>query len=322
MGDFAFDWLKYPIVLGEDVAGEVVEVGDSVDVNHFKVGDRVVGNCVGMDKRSAKPSEGGFQHYTVLRTNLTSPIPDHMSYEQACVIPLGLSTAACGLFMKDQLALQFPSVPARPTGKTVVIWGGSTSVGCNAIQLAKSAGYEVITTSSPKNFEYLKKLGASYAFDYNKLETIKEIIDLLKDKSCAGAFAIGYGSEGACVTIVGATKGNKFVAQASGPIDIYHFPSGTLGIVRTMVGAIWQMMKVMVKARSKGIGMKFIFGTNLMANEVGAAVYNDFLPIALAEGKFVPAPEPLVVGKGLEFVQEALNLSKKGVSAKKVVVTL
>jgi hypothetical protein len=45
------------------------------------------------------------------------------------------------------------------------------------------------------------------------------------------------------------------------------------------------------------------------------------LPVALAQGEFIPAPEPLIVGKGLEHIQEALDLSKKGVSAK-VVVTL
>ena len=308
--------------MGSDVAGEVVEVGKDVDGARFKVGDRVLGNCVGMDKRSNKASEGGFQQYTVLRTNLASPIPAHMSYEQACVIPLGLSTAACGLFMKDQLALQLPSVSPKPTGKTVVVWGGSTSVGCNAIQLTKSAGYEVITTCSPKNFEYMKKLGASYAFDYNDPSTIKKIIDLLKNKTCAGAFAIGFGSESACISIIGASKGRKFVAQASPPVDIYNFPSGILGIIGVIMRAIWFTLKDTVKSKTRGVGMKMIFGTDLMVNEVGAAVYNDFLPVALAEGQFLPAPEPLVVGKGLEHIQEATNLNKKGVSAKKVVVSL
>jgi hypothetical protein len=46
------------------------------------------------------------------------------------------------------------------------------------------------------------------------------------------------------------------------------------------------------------------------------------LPLALAQGKYVFAPEPLVVGKGLECIQEALNIAKKGISVKKVVVSL
>ena len=59
-----------------------------------------------------------------------------------------------------------------------------------------------------------------------------------------------------------------------------------------------------------------------MVNEVGKAIYEDFLPTALAQGKYIAAPEPQVVGKGLECVQEAFEISKKGVSAKKVVVSL
>lgn len=51
-------------------------------------------------------------------------------------------------------------------------------------------------------------------------------------------------------------------------------------------------------------------------------VYHDFLPEALASGKFRATPEPLVVGVGLETIQEALGVQKKGVSAKKIVVSL
>jgi NADPH:quinone reductase-like Zn-dependent oxidoreductase len=46
----------------------------------------------------------------------------------------------------------------------VCLWRGSTSDGSNAIQLAVAAGYEVITTSSPRNFDYVKKLGPSHVY--------------------------------------------------------------------------------------------------------------------------------------------------------------
>ena len=54
----------------------------------------------------------------------------------------------------------------------------------------------------------------------------------------------------------------------------------------------------------------------------GKAIYKEFLPKALETGSFVPAPEPLVAGKELERVQEAVDLQQKGVSARKVVVSL
>jgi NADPH:quinone reductase-like Zn-dependent oxidoreductase len=121
--------VKLPFVFGDDCAGTVVEVGQGVKT--LKVGDRVLGLAVSFDKRSNKASEGAFQEYTVLRTNLTSKIPEWMSFESASVIPLGLATAACGLFLEDFLGLQLPTAPKpqKPTGETVSIWGGSTSVG-------------------------------------------------------------------------------------------------------------------------------------------------------------------------------------------------
>jgi len=125
-GDLMFSWIKYPFILGSDLAGEVVEVGKSV--TRFKIGDRVIGHAVGLDKRSNKSSECAFQEYTVIRTNLASPIPSSMPYENACVLPLGLSTAACAMFMKDFLALQYPTLSPKPNGKTLLVWGGSGTV--------------------------------------------------------------------------------------------------------------------------------------------------------------------------------------------------
>lgn len=76
-------------------------------------------------------------------------------------MPLALSTAACGLFMKDYLALSFPTTSPAPSGKTLLVWGGSTTVGCNALQLARAAEYEVIATASPGNYEFCQVTGCS-----------------------------------------------------------------------------------------------------------------------------------------------------------------
>ena len=74
-----------------------------------------------------------------------------------------------GLFETSNLNLQYSKSLNRPsTGKVVLIWGGSTSVGSNAIQLAVAAGHEVVSTASPRNFDCVKSLGASAVFDSNK----------------------------------------------------------------------------------------------------------------------------------------------------------
>jgi len=310
-----FRWIKYPFVLGSDIAGEVVEVGNAV--TRFKVGDRVLGHAVGTDRKRNNPAEGAFQSYTVVLAHMAAPIPLTMSYEHAAVLPLALSTAACGLFQKDHLALHYPSATPQPTGKTLLVWGGSTSVGSNAIQLAVAAGYEVITTSSPRNFDYVTKLGASQVFDYNSTTVAADVIAALKGKTIAGALAIGSGSAQACADIVHACHGTKFVSLASPSVS---FENGmTFKVVLQLVSSNVSMQ---VKSRMRGIRTKFIFGSSLMDNEVSKVLYVDFLPKALADGYYVAAPEPYVVGKGLESVQTGFDAQRKGVSAKKVVVSL
>ena len=212
-------------------------------------------------------------------------------------------------------------MPRSPsTGKTLLIWGGSTSVGSNAIQLAVAAGYEVITTCSPKNFEYVKRLGASQAFDYNSKTVVNDLIDAFKGKTTAGALTIGHGAAEASMDILNKCKGDKFISMASYPTPD-PLPKN-LVILKMASSYISFMVTNWVKSKTRGIGTKFIFGTTLIYNEVGKAVYVDFLPKALAEGTFIAAPDPQVVGKGLESIQAGLDMQKKGMSAKKVVVSL
>jgi NADPH:quinone reductase-like Zn-dependent oxidoreductase len=321
MGDVLMGWIKYPFILGDDVAGEVVELGPLV--KRFALGDRVLGHAVGIDKRSNKSSESAFQEYVVLRDNLAAPLPASLSFERACVLPLCLSTAACALFMKDYLALDLPTVKTEKhsTGQTLVVWGGSTSVGSNAIQLAVASGYTVITTASPKNFEYVRNLGASHVFDYRSPTAVADIITLIKGKQSVGAVAIGDGSMEACISIVAASAGRKFIAQASFPMPAQIPPKG-MALVSFVGKYLWFNVSTFVSCKMKGIGWKFIWGNDLMANEVGAAIYEDFLPQALKAGTYIAAPEPQVVGTGLEHVQEALEKVKEGVSARKLVVLL
>lgn len=139
VGNLLLSWIEYPFVLGGDLGGEIVEVGKGV--TRFQVGDRVLGHALGMDGERNRSSEGAFQQYTVIRDNMAASIPESLSCENACVLPLTLSTAATGLFQKDCLALKYPSVPPKPNGEALLVWAGSSSVGSNAIQLATAAGY-------------------------------------------------------------------------------------------------------------------------------------------------------------------------------------
>jgi NADPH:quinone reductase-like Zn-dependent oxidoreductase len=323
VGDIIFPWLAYPTVLGSDVAGEVVEVGSGV--SRFKAGDRVLALSVGSDKDRNNPAEGAFQHYVVALAGLAAPIPDDMRFEDAVVLPLGIATAAAGLFQKDFLALRPPSARPEPLSATVLIWGGSTSVGSNAIQLAAAAGYDVITTASPRNFDYVNGLGARQAFDYGRPTVVKDIVAALSGQTLAGALAIGAGSAAPCVAVVRACRGARIVAMATPPASFDHVPVGA--------GRIWRLLPTLVAMLAGNVALalktgggraktRFIFASSIRTNEVGHAIFEDFLPSALAEGRYRTAPEALLAGQGLDQIPAAIERHRQGVSARKVVVSL
>jgi NADPH:quinone reductase-like Zn-dependent oxidoreductase len=119
-----------------DLAGTVTSIGTSI--TRFQPGDRVLAFST-----SSNPTAGTFQHFVPAQENTTSPIPPSLNFSDACVLPACLSVAAVGLFDKSYLGLQLPEREPKAAGKTVLVWGASTSVGCNAVQLAIAAGYEV-----------------------------------------------------------------------------------------------------------------------------------------------------------------------------------
>ena len=323
IGDVITAYLTYPVVLGTDVAGEVLAIGDGV--TRFTVGDRVLGHAAGLEKSRNSAAEGAFQERVILLEHMASSIPDDMAFADAAVLPLGLSTAACGLFQEDFLGLNPPQPDPAPTGEVLLVWGGSTSVGSNAIQLARAAGYAVITTCSPRNFEYVRGLGATAAFDYTSRTVVRDIVAAVQGRRCAGAISIGKGSSAGCIDVLSQCDGKRFVAQVTPPTSFDQVPAGR-GRMRKLVPAmacmIFGTLSLTLRARRKGVAMKMIWGGSLINNAAGPMIYDAFLPGALAQGRFVAAPDPLVVGHGLEHIPHALERQRIGVSACKLVVTL
>jgi NADPH:quinone reductase-like Zn-dependent oxidoreductase len=291
-------WLTFPAVVGCDVAGEVVEVGPGID--RFKVGDRVLGHALGVERSINRPAMGAFQHYVVLVAHMVSPIPESLSFEQAAVLPLQLSTAACGLFQQDGLALALPTVKPAERGETVLIWGGSTGVGSNAIQLVRNAGYRVVATASPRNFGYLRTLGADAVVDRNSPAAVDELVAAIGDGPLAGSLAIGNGSLLKVMRVAARAPGCKRVSSAAPTL----------------------LTRILALRAPRGVQASGIWGGSLKDNEVGPAIYTDFLPAALATGAFRAEPPAEVVGSGLGAIPAGLQRLRNGVSAKKLVVTV
>ena len=158
-----FPW-SFPIILGWDVAGEIVEVGQKVKDYH--VGDRIFA-------RPETTRFGTYADYTIVDSNLLAPVPESIAFTEAAAVPLAGLTALQALFDHGSLK----------AGEKVLIHAGAGGVGTYAIQLAKNAGAYVITTASPRNHELVKKLGADEVIDYHTtdFEEVLTDIDLVFD---------------------------------------------------------------------------------------------------------------------------------------------
>lgn len=138
---------KFPLILGHDVAGTIVDVGSKI--RHFKIGDEVFA-------RPADFSIGTFAEYIPVNENDIALKPKNISMEEAASVPLVSLTVWQAFVEKAKLT----------KGQKVFIQAGSGGVGTIAIQLAKHLGAIVATTTSASNFELVKNLGADVVIDY------------------------------------------------------------------------------------------------------------------------------------------------------------
>lgn len=150
---------QYPFILGLDVAGVVDAVGEKVV--EWKEGDLVY-----YHGDLSKP--GGFAEYSITTAHTAAPLPPGLSFEKAAALPCAGLTAYQALYRKINIG----------TMKSILIHGGAGGVGGFAIQLAALHDIDILTTCSKSNFEWVEKLGANFAIDYNNeniSQKVKEI---------------------------------------------------------------------------------------------------------------------------------------------------
>lgn len=201
---------QWPAVLGQDTAGTVISVAE--DVGNIKPGQRVLAFCLPIS--SGDWQQGAFQLYTLCNANLCSVIPDWMSFEKACSIPLAVATAAAALFGASMLSLPPPSRNVSTRPEVLLIWGGSSSVGSAAVQLAHAVGFHIFTTASLWNHQLVRGLGATDVFDYEDDLVVDKLTQRLTGQRLAGVFdCIGTGKTTyACSKILASLGGGKIVS--------------------------------------------------------------------------------------------------------------
>ncbi|MEX0379963.1 NADP-dependent oxidoreductase [Leuconostoc sp. MS02] len=152
-----FQW-QFPVVLGWDIAGKIIAVGD--DVDDFHVGDAVFAR----PDTDSVGKNGSYAEYTAVKADKLARKPDNVSFEAAAAVPLAGLTA---LQMLRQLQVT--------AGQKVLIQAGAGGVGIYAIQLAKKLGAYVATTASLSNHDFVTSLGADRVIDYHQ-ENITEVL--------------------------------------------------------------------------------------------------------------------------------------------------
>ncbi len=138
---------KFPMVLGIDLAGEVVE-SSSAD---FTPGDRVLVNGYGL----SETLWGGYSQFQRLPARVVQKLPADFSAEQAMQIgTAGYTAMLCVMALTDH--------GLEPGRDAVLVTGATGGVGSVAVSLLARAGYHVTAvTGRPEQAGFLKDLGAA-----------------------------------------------------------------------------------------------------------------------------------------------------------------
>lgn len=157
---------RFPLVLGNDLAGVVVGMGSRV--SRFKIGDAVYA-------RVDKDRIGTFAEFVAVRDGAAAVKPANVTFEEAASLPLVALTAWKALVEIGRLG----------AGQRVLIHAGSGGVGSVGIQLAHYLGAEVFTTVGNRNAELVKRLGADVAIDYHseRFEDVAKDCDVVLDNA-------------------------------------------------------------------------------------------------------------------------------------------
>jgi NADPH:quinone reductase-like Zn-dependent oxidoreductase len=247
--------VKLPHILGSDVAGEVVGVGEYV--GGFKTGQRVLlapmhycGHC----EKCVAGVQNQCRAFTVLGNGVDGgncelisvppanviPIPDSLDFNQAASVPLVFVTAWHMLVGRAGI---------RP-GQTVLVLGASSGVGIAAIQIAKFFHCRVITTAGDDaKLAKGRELGADYGINHYQQKiseevrkiTNKEGVDIVVEHVGAATWEESVKSlkSGGTLVTCGATTGPNVA------LDLRHLFARQLTLLGSYMGTMGELHEVL-----------------------------------------------------------------------------
>jgi len=163
---------KTPCVVGYEVAGTILELGDGVE--GLAHGQRVL----------AGTQFGGYASQVAVTASDVVALPDELSFEQGAAIPVNYATAWAGLIGYGNLQ----------RGERVLVHSAGGGVGIAATQIAKRHGAEVYGTASPGKHERIAELGVDHPLDYTSSGWQKGLprFDVILDAIGGKSFRTGY----------------------------------------------------------------------------------------------------------------------------------
>ena len=275
---------RTPLVLGHDVAGQVVRTGPKV--RRFKVGDAVY-------TRPRDGRIGAFAEFISVCEDDVALKPANLSMEEAAGVPLTALTA--WQVLVDRAALK--------PGEKILVHAGSGGVGIIAIQLAKHLGATVATTASASGADLVRSLGADVVIDYRT----EDFADALSDYDVVLNSLDGETLERS----LGVLKpGGKLISISGPPDPAFAKAQGLNWIIRRVIALA--SSKIRSKAKARGVDYSFLF---MKAN--GAQLSH--IAELIEAGDIRPVNDRIFP---FEALNEALAYIEAGRAKGKVVVSL
>ncbi|WP_425826180.1 NADP-dependent oxidoreductase [Streptomyces fractus] len=224
---------RFPLILGNDLAGTVVRTGPSV--TGFSAGDEVY----------AKPDQsriGTFANLIAVAEADVAPKPAGLTMDEAAALPLVALTSWQALVDRAGVT----------AGTKVLVQGGAGGVGSIAVQLAKELGAHVAATASTAKVDLVRGLGADEVIDY-RTQDVSELLD-------------GY--DVVLDTVGGATlensvhvlrPGGRIISIAGPPDRAFARQMGANPVIQLVMSGL--SAKINRLARKHGVTYEFLFMT-------------------------------------------------------------
>ncbi|KAJ5993476.1 hypothetical protein N7451_009200 [Penicillium sp. IBT 35674x] len=335
----------YPTVIGLDMSGLVLEIGENVPTGAtnadsgptFRPGITRVAAYSASVWKSCDPDYGSFQERCLIPWQHAMPIlDDELSWNHAATLPIAVATplSAWDMMGITRLGEAITSVPdsAGSVGsgtdidgekrkddmgkrEALLIWGASSSIGTMGVQTARllredpsSSFAAVYATAGRVNTNYVKSLGADRVFDYKDPHVVDAIVSAAQEDG----LVIRY-----CFLATGQLTPCQAVLKA--------FLEEDQEGERMMKRKIGSAPRVPVDAKVVD-GVETIFVMPSMVEEERLEQFRywigTWLRENLAKGTIRPSPELSVVGKGLGAINDGLDKLLRGVSCTKLIIEI